>query len=202
MNPSIGEYLLSRTVDPAGSGISLSEAKSHLRVQHTADDAFIASLIAAVDSYFDAPNGAIGKALYTQTWQLSVAFIDGGSKLHLPVTPVQSIFSITYFDSDNVPQSLAVDDFYLYKNEDWAYLCPKPGASWPSTYCRLDAVTVTFVAGYGASADIPQGIKQAMLLTLTHWYENRSASVVGHVTHDLPLAVDSLISLYRKGWVS
>lgn len=195
-------YLLERTVDPTDTPISLTEAKAHLRVQHAADDTLITALIAAVVDYFDLPNGVIGKALFTQTWRFSDAWASPSGKLHLPVTPVQSITGISYYDTSNVEQSLSVDDFYLYKNEDSAYLYPKPSVSWPSTYNRLDAITVTFVAGYGNAAAIPQGIKQAMLLTLTHWYENRSASIVGTSAQEMPLAVQSLISAYRKGWVA
>lgn len=202
MTPNKGAYILERTAEPADTPITLTEAKDHLRVQHSAEDTLIGSLVDAVVSFFDAPNGVIGKALYTQTWELSVRSADSKSRIELPVTPVQSVSTISYYDGDNTQQTLTVDDFYLHTNEDWAYLTPKTGVSWPTTYNRLDAITVTFVAGYGEAAEIPQGIKQAMLLLLTHWYENRSATIVGTSAQEMPLAVQSLVNLHRKGWVA
>lgn len=197
-----GDYLLTRTADPGDTPISLDEAKAHLRIQQDAEDSLIASLIQAVTDYFDVPNGVIGKALYTQTWALSVPNVDERFRIVLPITPVQSVSTITYYDGSNVQQSLTVGDFHLYGNEDWAYLYPKDGISWPGVFSREDAITVTFVAGFGAAAAVPQGIKQAMLLLLSHWYENRSSSIVGTSAQEMPTSVQSLVNLYRKGWVA
>lgn len=68
---------------------------------------------------------------------------------------------------------------------------------WPQTYTREDAVRVTWAAGYGpAATDVPAAIRQAMLLMIGHWFENREASVVGVSVTDLPMAVNSLLAPY------
>lgn len=40
-------------------------------------------------------------------------------------------------------------------------------------------------------------ITTAMLLLIGHWYANRESVVVGTITSEMPMAVDSLISPYR-----
>ena len=51
----------------------------------------------------------------------------------------------------------------------------KHNQTWPATAKIENAVTVTYKAGYGTTAaDVPQAIKQAMLLMLTNWFEKRA----------------------------
>jgi uncharacterized phiE125 gp8 family phage protein len=59
-------------------------------------------------------------------------------------------------------------------------------------------IQVTYVAGYGAAASVPQKYKQAMLLLIGHWYENRETVIVGTISGPIALAVDSLIWLDRN----
>lgn len=197
------DELLKRTQKPLMYPVELIESKADLRVQHTAEDTLIEGLIAAATDFMDVPNGAINKALITQTWSLSVRCADRYYRIHLPITPVQSISSITYYDSDNTQQTLDPADFYLHGDEEWCYIEPKPGTTWPAVFDRLDAITVTFVAGFGDdSTAVPNSIRQAMRLLIAHWYQNREAVVIGTITAELPLAVQSLISMNRKGWVA
>ena len=68
------------------------------------------------------------------------------------------------------------------------------GYSWPSTYDRLNAIEITFLAGYGATAaTVPETIKQAILLLLAHYYENREATTDGRAITSVPMAYESLI---------
>lgn len=52
-------------------------------------------------------------------------------------------------------------------------------------------------AGYADAAAVPQGIKQAMLLLVGSWYENREATISGATIAEVPFAVDALIAPYR-----
>jgi uncharacterized phiE125 gp8 family phage protein len=194
--------ILKRTVAPAAYPVTVAESKADLRVQHTAEDTLIDSLIAAATDYADVPNGVVGKALITQTWTLSVRSFEPNLKLHIPITPVQSISSITYYDADNVQQSLTVFDFYLYGDEDTAWIEPKPNVTLPTVYPREDAITVTFVAGFGAtSASVPNSIRQAIRLLVAHWYENRTAAT-DRPMYEIPMAAETLFNINRKGWVA
>lgn len=193
------DQILRRTVKPLALPVTLAESKTDVKEDTIDRDLEITSLISAATDFLQAPNGAINKAFLAQSWQLSVPHADRYGRLDLPVTPVQSIESITYFDGDNIQQALDVQGFYLYGEEDWAYIVPKESNTWPSTYTRLDAITVTFVAGFGSGQDsVPESIRQAIRMLVVHWFDN--PGVVGATTSELPMEVQSLISINRKGW--
>jgi len=179
--------------------VTTAECKSNLRVQHAADDDLINSLIAAATDYVSAPNGAINKSLVTESWALTMPSVSGD--IDLPITPVQSITTIQYWDTDNATQTLTVSDFTLTSDEDCATLSPNTGITWPSTYVRDDAVTITFSTGFGdAGSDVPAAIRQAIILIVSHWYESRLA-VSDTNSKVIPMAADSIIAMNRKGWV-
>lgn len=105
--------------------------------------------------------------------------------------PVQSITSITYKDANGNTQTLSTDVYLL---DDYALpnaIVLKYSQSWPDTYEEQNAITVTYVAGQSTS-DLPQAIKQAMLLTIADFYENRTDYV-----KRLPTAAQYLLNQYR-----
>jgi uncharacterized phiE125 gp8 family phage protein len=53
------------------------------------------------------------------------------------------------------------------------------------------------VAGYGGSHTVPEPIKQAILLLVGAWFENREAVLTGTIVATLPFAVDALLAPYR-----
>jgi hypothetical protein len=46
--------------------------------------------------------------------------------------------------------------------------------------------------------DIPKGLKQAMLLILGHFYNNRESTVMGVTVTEIPLGYKYLISPYKN----
>jgi uncharacterized phiE125 gp8 family phage protein len=193
------DMLLKRTIAADEPPVSVAEVKSDLRIEHSEDDATIAALIAAATAMTGAPDGITGKALTTETWTLSVPRADSCGRIFLPITPVQSITSIAYYDADNAVQTLSVSDFYLFANEDTALIEKKDG-SWPAVYDRRDAVTVTFVAGFGDAESVPANIRHAIRLMAAHWYEHRLA-VSDRPMTEVPMGAAMLLGASRKGWV-
>lgn len=184
--------LLNRTVAPTDEIVSLDDAKDHLRVDADTDAYYIEMLIKAATSAIEEMTG---RAVMPQTWAMS---IDGASgQVFLPKSPVQSVSSIKYFDRDGAAQTATVSDFHLFKDEDKAWLEPKTGFSWPATISRADALTIAFVAGYST---VPPALKGAALMMIAHWYEHREA--VGESMSELPLALQTLVSFHRTGWIA
>lgn len=187
--------LLVRTSAPASFPITRVEAKAQLVVDHSDDDAYIDALIGAATT---AVEQMTGRPLITQTWAMS--FQNPPALVRLPKLPVQSVSSIAYFDRDNASQTATVSDFYLMKDDEKAWLEPKSGSVWPQTYDRDDAITVTFVCGYGGASDVPSPLSHAIKMLVSHWYENRE--VIGDRVLELPYAIESLVGLYRLGWAA
>lgn len=198
----MAEHYLTRTAAPTDTPISVAEAKAHMRVDVSDDDTLIASLISAATTLLDGYDGRLGgRALFTQSWTISTRSALA-SKLYLPVVPVQSVTSISYYDANDADQSLTVSDFHVHAFDDIAWLYPKSGTVWPTVYDRPDAIRVEFVAGR-AVADIPDDLKTALLLLVAHWYQNREGvgATVGQAA-EIPFGISAIINKYRLGWAA
>lgn len=186
-----------RTIAPATAPVSLSEAKLHLRVDGSDEDSLITGLIDAATAHFDG-QGVLGRAMVTQSWAQWVDQTPGW--VRLTVGPFQSLTSVEYYDADNALQTATLADFEVRLDGDFVIVKPKKDYVWPNAYIRQDAIKITYVAGFGdAATDVPQSIRQAILLTIGHWYENREAVVEGNYK-SLPMAVEALIGVERAGW--
>jgi hypothetical protein len=60
------------------------------------------------------------------------------------------------------------------------------GVTWPSTYVRPDAVTVTYVAGWTAAASVPACLRAWCLQAVATLYENREQTITGTIAAELP----------------
>ena len=191
-------YILNRTVAPTDYPVTLDDVKQNCGVEYNEHDVLLQSLIESATSQIEE---MLGLYLITQTWTVSIQATEN-NRLLLPLLPVQSVSALNYYDTDDADQTLTVSDFYLYKSDNWAFLEPKTGTSWPATTSRLDALTATVVCGFGNNgASVPANIKQAVLMLVAHWYENRAAKSDIQL-YDVPFAVELIISTARRGWVA
>lgn len=184
--------MLRRNSAAATSPVTLAEAKAQLRVDGTDEDTYITALIAAATAFV---GEKAGRVMAEETWAASYSSITGD--LVLPKSPVQELVSVTYYDADNALQNYSVGDLYLFLTDDYSTVRPKPTKAWPQTAIREDAITVTFKAGY---TTLPTELSMAVLLTVAHFYEHRSA--VDEAMHELPLGVDALVATQRLGWMA
>lgn len=160
------------TTQPADEPITLAQAKQQCRVDHDDDDELFNKFI--IPTARDLAEHRTGRALVTQTIEWVLPCL-AGEKIAFPVSPVQSIASISYLDSNGVQQILPPSVYALDKTgQGKHYLRLKNGQSWPSVLNQFDAVKITFVAGYGESDDVPAAVKQWILLAISAYYQNRS----------------------------
>lgn len=189
---------------PTADPVTLVEAKAHCRISIDDDDGLIAGYILAARHHLETETR---RAFATQTWDLTIddewpiARVNGcyRNRIVLPRPPVQSVTSISYIDGAGATQTLAADQYKLAKADTGEWLIePAYGVSWPTVRSEMAAVTVRFVAGYGTNpGDIPEPLRQAMLLLIGHWYENREAISIGNIVNELPLAVAALVFPFR-----
>lgn len=182
---------------PATALISTAEAKDHLRVDGSDEDTLIDNLVQAATDYMDAEHGILGRALITQRWQLTLAAQPSSDHIHLPIGRVQQVATVKYYDTDNVEQTLSSADYRLVTNDEDAIIELVSGASWPSVYDRADAFWVQYDTGYGdAASDVPQAIRQAALLLIGLWFEDRVAASI-RAFEELPFGVRALLANFR-----
>lgn len=188
---------LTLVTGPASLPLTLDEAKEHLREDSDAQDALIYSLIRAVTDHVDGRDGILGRALLTQTWDLTLNAFPAGA-IYIPLAPVQSITSISYTDQDGNPQTFSSASYSLNADTSWR---PRIDLgyddSWPTVRDIPGAVTVRFVAGYGDHNAVPHAIRQALMLWLAHLYEHRE-SVSSAPMSEIPMGARALLSPYRR----
>ena len=185
-------------VQPAAEPVSLAQAKIHCRVDHTADDALLTSLIVAARQWCEQ---IMRRSIMTQTRTLSLDDWPKGM-IQLPFSKVQSIVSIQYYDQNSNVQTLPTSSYYTDFISEPARISFAPATALPvAEIDRINSITVTYVAGYGDASDVPQAISQAILLLVGHWYENREASIVAVSIADVPMATTALLSTYRISWI-
>lgn len=185
---------------PAVEPVSVAEAKLHLRVDVADDDALIGALVQAGREVVESRTG---RALITQTWDV---FWDGwpaGDVMELPLPPLQSVTSVTYFDTEGTEATLGTASYWVDTSSTPGRVVLYDGSTWPSTALRAsNGVKVRMTAGYGtAGTATPARLRAAVNLLAGHWYENREAVVVtGAQAVELPFAVKALTDAMRVTW--
>jgi uncharacterized phiE125 gp8 family phage protein len=184
---------------PAATPVSVAEVMAHMRVEDAAEVNLISGYLDAAVGYLDGVDGVLGRALVTQTWILTLDAFPASAEdaLELPLPPLQSVTSITYVDTDGVTQTWSSALYDEVPTEKRGFVKPAYGEEWPTVRDQTAAVTVTFVAGYGAAAAVKAPIKQAIQLLCSHFYEHREPVLVGATFAALPLSVKSLLRRYR-----
>ena len=84
--------------------------------------------------------------------------------IKVPMPPLQSVSSIQYQDSNNATQTLAASNYTVDTDREPGRIVQSSTGSFPSTYPDLNAVTITFIAGYGDRETVPEVFKRSMYL--------------------------------------
>lgn len=202
----IGTKILSKAYNDTDY-ISVSWAKSHLRVTHTLDDAYISDLISAVIGIASNYVGynltkCVTKRIFDSLVGIEQgvnigaisAFSLNGAWLRLN-TKIISIDSVQYIDSNQVAHNLG------YVNNQ---------SNEPSNYCTslminssdaslTDAAgkfVVTAIEGWDLT-EFPKEIKLACALLLNQYYDNRMDLIIGTIVQDLPNGAKSILDNYK-----
>lgn len=181
-------WSIKRTIEPASLPVTRDEAKVQLRETTTDRDAEIDDLIAEATGEVDGPGGWLGRALIEQTLRLRLdTFPSGGDPIRLPLPPVISVTSVQYVDGAGATQTWASTEYDLLGDREPAEIHPGFGKSYPSTRTQPEAVTVSYLAGYGSSdQDVPRAIKAFLKLRIGDLDAHRESLVTGTIAVKLP----------------
>ena len=193
---------VTRATGPAVEPLTVAEAKLHLRVDISDDDAYIGTLITAarewVENYLD-------RTLITTQLILRAAEFPT-EELELPRPPMvasgtATAVVITYTLADTTTATLSTALYRVDRTSTPGNVAPIINGTWPSDVIEdANAVAVTYWAGYGpTSASVPATIRHACLMLIGHWYERRSAVLTGTISKPLEFAVESLLASNNWG---
>ena len=167
-------------VPPSQEPVSLDQAKLQCRVRHSqADD----RLARAIRSARQSAEARTGRALLTQTWQQTEPRAE--REIRLKRWPVIDIQSITLNGT-----ALAETDWQLQAGED-------PRLTSTNQDWQGQSLVIQYRAGYGDEPDdIPEPLRDWILLQIAALYENASPIVIGALPATLGFA-DLLLNDYR-----
>ena len=177
------------TTAPATEVWTLSEVKNYLKVDTSADDTLITTLL---QSAREVAERYLNQALITQTITEKLDRLSNPT-IYLSVSPVISVSSFQYADSQNTTQTYNASNYIVDTFDKPARLSLAYGKTWPTLYGNINDVTITYTAGYGSTAaSVPMQIRQAILMMIADSYDNREDYV-----KKLPTASEYLLDQYR-----
>lgn len=207
------------TIAPSAYPVSLTEAKTQLRIASadTTYDTEITRLITAASQWIERRYG-ISIISQTRT-QLQDNFYEkypifrnflGPYYSRYPVTllypPVQSVTFIKYYDTNGILQTLDAATYSIA-----GLMTPTLGAqdietpriwpanSWPVFKWIPDTIQIKYISGFGAdSTYVPELIKTAVLMVLSHFFENRMEEITGDRISKFEMSIDRVMSSYEN----
>lgn len=169
-------------------GVLDTEVEAHADsadiLKGTADEEAIATFICAARKDLEEQTLS---AFVNQTWTLKLDRFPNWGSIRLPRPPLSSVTSIQYVDTNEATQTWSSSLYTVDADSMPGRVRPALNQIYPTTSGHIHDVTITYVAGYGSTAaDVPKGIKQAILIRTEMLYRGCDHS----------MAVDSLISPY------
>jgi len=222
---------LTQVIAPASEPVLLEEAKDHLRVGINDDDTYIKSLVRAARQYIENLTGmqlvtATWQASYDRfprysqlgglqyaseaLWgqripqtELSGRAWPDRASFRLPRAPLQAVQSINYVaGSTGAITTLAAALYLVDTTTRPGRIAPACGQIWPIAQAQLGSVVITYLAGYGAPANVPETLKLAIKMLVSHWYEHREAVSEGPAMNSIPIGVSALLASEWDGELS
>jgi len=185
---------------PTTIPLTVAEAKAQLNVSSTADDLLISDYINAATVMLEK---RCRRAFVTQTRKCLMDTFGDTRYVHdrrayLPVSPVKSVTSITYVDTNGTTTTMPSSDYVVSAYDKPGFVAEAYDATWPVTYGTPNDVTITYVAGHSTvSTGIPKYVKQAVRMVVGHWYRNRESVLVGTISKEIEMGVDALLEPER-----
>lgn len=171
-------YALTLATAASVEPVTTAELKTHLRIDGTSEDAYIAEI--GVAARRDCENFT-GRSFVTATWNLNFDDFPDGTEIEVPRAPLAGVTHVKYYDTAGTQQTLAATNYHVDTRRTPGRIVLVDGAAWPQVQTqRPSAVEVQFTAGYGGSAAaVPETFKAAIKLMTAHLFEHRGDGVAG-----------------------
>lgn len=179
--------------------LTAGEIRHYRRIDDGVDDSELDTLITRSTRWCE---NYCQRAFITQTWTLTLdgfgdcTYMNNGM-IYVPRPPLIGVSSIAYLDTAGTSQTWSSSLYRVDATSEPGRIEPAYGQTYPTTRGVTGDVTITHTCGYGAAASaVPGDIKQAIVLLVGHWYENREAVLVGTISKQVEFSVESLLEPY------
>ena len=185
---------------PTSEPVTVEETKQHCRIDINDDDALLAGYIISARRWIETQVGP----LLSQTWDYTIdrcwPMVGNYYGIRLPFSPVSSVTSVSYVDTDGATQTLSGSLYTTQLDIPVPTIWRAYNQSWPSIRDVPAAITVRFVCGYTSMREVPDPLRMAVMLLTGHLYEHREDVIVPtlptQIPSQLPMGVEALISPY------
>lgn len=174
--------------------VTLDEAKAHLNVLSAYDDELISFLIGVATEQAEE---ITNRQLMRSTYEMTMDILPDRFEIKKP--PLHAVEKIEYIPDGLSSYVLLDPSMYMVDTTvEPGVVIRRNDATYPAISWMVNAVRVTFTAGYADAASVPKSIKQWMLIRIATLFEHREEIVVGvSVTPIQNNYNDYLISKYR-----
>lgn len=117
-----------------------------------------------------------------------------------PIFATDPVTSIQYVDNSGDTQTVDSSVYTVDNKSEPGRIVLAFNQSWPASRSQIQQYLVTYLAGYEEAddvADIPNWIRQVMYLLISNYYENREPVIVGSISTELELSLNSLVWAHR-----
>jgi uncharacterized phiE125 gp8 family phage protein len=137
------------------------------------------------------------RAILEGKWKLYLSnLFPTNGIIELPRPVATAVTDFTYYDSEGAAQTLVEDTDFRFNKVGTQKSFLEPIGTWPTTdSSRNNAVEISFDAGWPVS-DVPNSIRQAILVTVADMYERRQSQIYG-MSVNATKAMESLTSTWR-----
>ena len=176
--------------------ISLDDVKLHLKIDtDTTEDSLLTALIYAAQEVVE---NYCRTRLFTTVEEYYLDQFPFEYQITLPKHPISAITYCQYIDTAGVTQTLDAANYLADTVSKPGRLCLQYAKFWPVTRWIDNAVWVRYSVGFGTTtATIPPVLKQAMLLIIGHYYQNKADVLINTHIEQLPDASLRLMNIHR-----
>jgi uncharacterized phiE125 gp8 family phage protein len=109
-------------------------------------------------------------------------------------SPLVSVTSVKYLDNNGTIQTLDPTSYIV--DTIGACIMPAYNQNWPTTRAQLNGLQIEYISGYGAAANVPESIKDAIRFIVGQWqvFQNSIEGVMRPFT--IPNAAKQLLDNY------
>lgn len=182
---------------PSAEAITTAEARAHCDIPSadTSHDSYLDSLITAARQKWERDTDSV---VMSSTAVEKLDEWPDEPYIELTKRPVQSVTSVAYLDANGNSQTWSSANYSLDLYRPTPAIALAYNVIWPSVLDWDGSITITYVVGHANAAAVPRLWKQAMLMLIGHWFENRSAVMVGGTPNEVPISYERIAMNFRR----